>query len=200
MNKKQIAIYVIIAVVFFFIGGCVGARGQYNVMTEEQSKSLENNDDEASKDSNAKNTQAKVIGLNQEETFSNVGMKVLKAEESESVSNEAGNSKSSGKFIIVEVELKNCDKKAIQYSPDQFELVSGGSVYKIDDAGFDAMGNLNSQETIFNENKEFIGAYDSFNPGISKKTYLVFDVPKDVTLENSKLALTGNQEVEFALK
>lgn len=153
---------------------------------------------ENSKETN--NSKVKLIGLNQEEVFNNIGMKVLKAEESNGINNESGTSKPSGKFIILELELKNNDKQAIQYSSDQFMLNSGDSTYQVDDTAFDAMGNLNNQESIFNKNQDFIGAYDNFNPGISKKTYLVFDVPKNVTLESSKLMLTDNKEVEFSLK
>lgn len=198
MNKKQIAIYIIIAVVFFFIGGCVGSYTQYKKNIETEYQDIKGNDVENSKETN--NSKVKLIGLNQEEVFSNIEMKVLKAEESNGVNNESGTSKPSGKFIVLELELKNNDKQAIQYSSDQFMLTSGDSIYQVDDTAFDAMGNLNNQESIFNKNQEFIGAYDNFNPGMSKKTYLVFDVPKNVTLENSKLMLTDNKEVAFSLK
>lgn len=198
MNKKQITIYIIIAVVFFFIGGCVGSYTQYKKNIETKYQDIKGNDVENSKEVN--NVKMKLIGLNQEEIFSNIGMKVLKAEESNGINNESGTSKPSGKFIVLELELKNNDKQAIQYSSDQFMLTSGDSIYQVDDTAFDAMGNLNNQESIFNKNQEFIGAYDNFNPGMSKKTYLVFDVPKNVTLENSKLMLTDNKEVAFSLK
>lgn len=198
MNKKQIAIYIIIAVVFFFIGGCVGSYTQYKKNIETKYQDIKGNDVENSKEVN--NVKMKLIGLNQEEVFSNIGMKVLKAEESDGINNESGTSKPSGKFIVLELELKNNDKQSIQYSSDQFMLTSGDSIYQVDDTAFDAMGNLNNQESIFNKNQEFIGAYDNFNPGMSKKTYLVFDVPKNITIENSKLMLTDNKEVAFSLK
>ena len=195
MNKKQIAINVVIAVAFFFIGGTVGAYTEHQSSIESVQPATETPTAKPQNES-----KIKTVALNQEEVLGNITMKVVKTEETQSINNESGSSTAGGKFIVIELELKNNDKQAIEYAAKQFMLKSKDLEYKIDDASFDAMGNLNNQESIYNKNQEFIGVYDSFNPGMVKKTYLVFDVPKDVTLDNAKLMLTDNNEIQFSLK
>ena len=73
-------------------------------------------------------------------------------------------------------------------------------LYEVDDNAFDALGNLNSQETIFNKNSKFIGVYDKFNAGVTKNTYIVFDVPKETKIEDLKLIVEQNKNIEFNLK
>ncbi|EDT14108.1 DUF4352 domain-containing protein [Clostridium perfringens] len=199
-NKKQIIINVVIAIVFFFLGGIVGSRAEYSRLTSIQNVIPNNSANEKVKKENKKE-EAKVIPLNQEENLGNIGLKILNVKETEQVNNESGNVSPSGKFIVVELSLKNNAKKAVEYNPNQLELVSNdGVVYQVDDVAFQAGQKLNSQETIYNKNKDFIGFYDKFNSGLTKNTYVVFDVPTELNLDNTKLVIQGIEGVQFSLK
>ncbi|MFR9241034.1 MAG: DUF4352 domain-containing protein [Clostridium baratii] len=201
MKKKPIIINVVIAIVFFIVGSSIGYnRGESNAYNK-MSKTLTSTD--TSQQSNSKseeNSTVKTIKLNQAENLGNVELKVLKTKETNKISNESGNVSASGNFIIIELSIKNKDKQPIQYDPNQFQLINGETTYTVDDVAFDALGKLNSQETIYNENKDFVGSYDSFNSGLTKKTYLVFDVPKDVSLDKAKLIVENNKNIQFSLK
>lgn len=199
-NKKQIIINVAIAIIFFILGGIFGSKME-NSRLNSIRNAIPNNSTQEKVKEDPKKEESKIIPLNQEENLGNVGIKVLSVQEKEKISNESGNSTASGKFIVIELSLKNNDKQAIQYEANQFNLITkDNAVYQIDDVAFDAMGNLNSQETIFNKNKDFIGVYDKFNAGMTKKTYIVFDVPKDLNLDNAKLIIEGNKNLQFSLK
>lgn len=142
----------------------------------------------------------KSIKLNEEAPSGDLGIKVLEAKEGTSISNESGKSTPSGKFIIIKLELKNNGQSAIGYGTDDFGLKDIKGIYELDDNALEALGNLNSQETIFNKNKNFVGVYDKFNAGITKNTYIVFDVPKETKIDDLKLIVKQNQEIEFNLK
>ncbi|MGG7077399.1 DUF4352 domain-containing protein [Clostridium sardiniense] len=199
-NKKQIIIYVIIAIVFFTLGGSFGYnRGEANTYNKMRSsgEKTDNSEQNDTKKEDASNI--KSIKLNQTEKFSGVEMKVLNSKEANSVNNESGNVKASGKFIIIEISLKNISKEAIEYSPKIFRLINNGIEYQSDDVAFDALQKLNSQKSIYDEDKNYIGPYDKFNPGITKKTFIAFDVPKDVDLKDVKLIIQDDKNVQFDL-
>ncbi|MBO3312105.1 DUF4352 domain-containing protein [Clostridium perfringens] len=199
-NKKQIIINIVIAIVFFFLGGIVGSRAEYSRLTSIQNVIHNNSANERVKKENKKE-ETKVIPLNQEENLGNIGLKVLSVNETEQVNNKSGSTSSSGKFIVIELSLKNNAKQAVEYNPNQLELLANdGVVYQVDDVAFQAGQNLNSQETIYNKNKDFIGFYDKFNSGLTKNTYVVFDVPKDLNIDNTNLVIEGIKGVQFSLK
>ncbi|MGU9408822.1 DUF4352 domain-containing protein [Clostridium perfringens] len=199
-NKKQIIINIVIAIVFFFLGGIVGSRAEYSRLISIQNVIHNNSANERVKKENKKE-ETKVIPLNQEENLGNIGLKVLSVNETEQVNNKSGSTSSSGKFIVIELSLKNNAKQAVEYNPNQLELLANdGVVYQVDDVAFQAGQNLNSQETIYNKNKDFIGFYDKFNSGLTKNTYVVFDVPKDLNIDNTNLVIEGIKGVQFSLK
>lgn len=142
----------------------------------------------------------KVVKFSEQSKVGDVKFKILKVKETKNISNEAGKSKANGKFIIIELQLKNESKDPVQYSSDDFTLNNDGKSFESDDNSFDASENMNSQETIYNNNKDFIGVYDKFNPGLTKKTYLVFDVPKDLNLSKTNLIIAKDDDIQFALK
>ncbi|MDQ0149208.1 DUF4352 domain-containing protein [Eubacterium multiforme] len=178
--------WLIIIVIILIAIGSSGSSSSDNSNNKSQSQTQE-----------SKN---KVVKLNEQSKIGDVGVKVLKVKETKNISNEAGKSKANGKFIIIELSLKNESKDPIQYDSHDFTLNNDGKSYEIDDNSFDASGNMNSQQSIYNNNKDFIGVYDKFNPGITKKTYLVFDVPKDLDLSKTNLVIAQDDDIQFALK
>jgi len=201
MSKKQTIITIIVVVLAFVIGFFVGDSSAINRVNKQidsantgETVDSENTTKEESKE------EIKSIQLNEEAQAGDLGIKVLESKESTTVSNEAGKSTPAGKFIIIKLELKNNGKEATEYDTHDFKLKNNDTLYEVDDNSFDALGNLNSQETIFNKNSKFIGVYNKFNAGITKNTYIVFDVPKEAKIENLKLIVEQNKNIEFNLK
>ncbi|WP_224084537.1 DUF4352 domain-containing protein [Clostridium sporogenes] len=98
------------------------------------------------------------------------------------------------------LELKNNGEEATEYNTREFALKKDKTIYEVDDNAFEALGQLNSQETIYNKNSNFIGAYDKFNSGITKNAYIAFDVPKETKIEDLKLITKHNKGIQFNLK
>lgn len=155
---------------------------------------------EEKKDIKKEEKKGKTITVKEEGMVGNLGIKVLETKESNAISNESGKSTPSGKFIVLKLELKNNGEQATEYSGSDFKLKNDRIIYEVDDNSFQALGYLNTQETIYNKNKNFIGVYDKFNPGITKNTYIVFDIPKEVKIEDLKLVVKQDKNTEFNLK
>ena len=142
---------------------------------------------------------AELIDLNKSKSVDDIEYKILNVKETKSISNESGKSKANGKFIIVELQIENKTKNPISYSSDDFFLINNGRTFLVDDNSFNASQNLNSQQTIFNKNEKYIGTYDKFNPGITKKTFIVFDVPKDLNIKDTCFIPAKNTNIQFKL-
>lgn len=211
-NKKQILIYISIALVALLIG--MAATSRYykkkivNMQQGEEAQSIQKSN--TSRESNVNteekseaNTQAssgvKIVRVGEEQKYSGADLKILSVKEASSVNNEAGNVKASGKFIIIELSLKNTSNDAIESNPHDFKLVDNGAKYLVDDTAFEALQNLNSQKETYDENKNYVGPYNKFNPGITKKTYIVFEVSKEVNLKDCKLIVSDNEDIQFEL-
>ncbi|ACO85643.1 DUF4352 domain-containing protein [Clostridium botulinum] len=142
----------------------------------------------------------KDVKFGEQSPVGNLSIKILEAKENGAISNESGKSTPSGKFIVIKLELKNNGEEATEYNTNEFALKKDKTVYEVDDNAFEALGQLNSQETIYNKNSSFIGAYDKFNSGITKNTYIAFDVPKETKIEDLKLITKHNKGIQFNLK
>ena len=200
MSKKQTIITIVIVALAFIVGFFVGDSSAIHRVNKQISASTEETGDNKSTTKEEPKEEIKSIQLNTEAQVGDLGIKVLEAKESTAVSNEAGKSTPTGKFIVIKLELKNNSKEAIGYDTNDFKLKNNDILYEVDDNAFDALGNLNSQETIFNKNSKFIGVYDKFNAGVTKNTYIVFDVPKETKIEDLKLIVKQNKNIEFNLK
>ena len=104
-----------------------------------------------------------------------------------------------GKFVVIEVKSKNISDEAIDIGTD-FLLKANGKTYSES-----TMVALAANENVTNnldENKNkqnFVVNLGGFNPGFTKNTYIVFDVPKDVDLTNAYLINTNSKNVEFKI-
>lgn len=165
-------------------------------------QSTNNKTSDSNTTTNSKGDKITILEKGKENPTGKLGITVLDTIEDTAISVKAGDATASGKFVIIQLNLNNKGTTAIQYANNNFVL--GDTVtkatYKIDDNAFQAMGHLNAQETIFNKNNQFIGVYSDFNPGMSKKTYLVFDVPSNVDIKNCVLLTTYDESVWFNLK
>lgn len=105
--------------------------------------------------------------------------------------------KTDNKYVVVDIEIAANDiALQLGYSPMDFILVDEErKTFNTSDATND-INVLNSSD-----NDSYVGIYDSINPGVFKKTQLVFEVPKDTV---PKLIANKNQGstdyVEFMIK
>ncbi|HDK7218150.1 TPA: DUF4352 domain-containing protein [Clostridium botulinum] len=192
-NTKLIIGAIVIFVIGYFIGDATAisrVKKQIGQGTEKQVSSTKEVVKEEKKD----------IKIGDQSPVGNLGIKILEAKESTAISNESGKSTPSGKFIVIKLELKNNGEEATEYNTGEFALKKDKTIYEVDDNAFEALGQLNSQETIYNKNSNFIGAYDKFNSGITKNAYIAFDVPKETKIEDLKLITKHNKGIQFNLK
>ncbi|HDK7177695.1 TPA: DUF4352 domain-containing protein [Clostridium botulinum] len=192
-NFKLIIGGLIIFIAGYFIGDATAisrVKKQIGQGTEKQVSSTKEGVKEEKKD----------IKAGEQSPVGNLGVKILEAKESTAISNESGKSTPSGKFIVIKLELKNNGEEATEYNTNEFALKKDKTIYEVDDNAFEALGQLNSQETIYNKNSNFIGAYDKFNSGITKNAYIAFDVPKETKIEDLKLITKHNKGIQFNLK
>ncbi|AJD26982.1 DUF4352 domain-containing protein [Clostridium botulinum] len=192
-NFKLIIGGLIIFIAGYFIGDATAigrVNKQIGQSTDKQVSSTKEEVKEEKKD----------IKAGEQSPVGNLGVKILEAKESTAISNESGKSTPSGKFIVIRLELKNNGEEATEYNTNEFALKKDKTVFEVDDNAFEALGQLNSQETIYNKNSNFIGAYDKFNSGITKNTYIAFDVPKETKVEDLKLITKHNKGIQFNLK
>lgn len=192
-NTKLIIGAIVIFVIGYFIGDATAisrVKKQIGQGTEKQVSSTKEVVKEEKKD----------IKFGEQSPVGNLGIKILEAKESTAISNESGKSTPSGKFIVIKLELKNNGEEATEYNTGEFALKKDKTIYEVDDNAFEALGQLNSQETIYNKNSNFIGAYDKFNSGITKNAYIAFDVPKETKIEDLKLITKHNKGIQFNLK
>ncbi|EJP6471338.1 DUF4352 domain-containing protein [Clostridium botulinum] len=192
-NTKLIIGGLIIFIAGYFIGDATAisrVKKQIGQGTEKQVSSTKEELREEKKD----------IKFGEQSPVGNLGIKILEAKESTAISNESGKSTPSGKFIVIKLELKNNGEETTEYNTREFALKKDKTIYEVDDNAFEALGQLNSQETIYNKNSNFIGAYDKFNSGITKNAYIAFDVPKETKIEELKLITKHNKGIQFNLK
>lgn len=192
-NVKLIIGGLIIFIAGYFIGDAT-AIGRVNKNISQSA------DQQASSKKEVVKEEKKNIKIGEQAPVGNLGVKVLEAKENGPISNESGKATPVGKFIIIKLEIKNNGQEATQHNAQEFKLIDGKKIYEIDDNAFEALQHLNSQETIFKENKEFIGPYDKINSGMSKNSYIVFDIPKESKIDNLKLITEHNKEIQFNLK
>ncbi|EPY6491401.1 DUF4352 domain-containing protein [Clostridium sporogenes] len=185
------------AIVIFVIGYFIGDATAISRVKKQIGQGAEK---EVSSTKEVVKEEKKDIKAGEQSPVGNLGVKILEAKESTAISNESGKSTPSGKFIVIKLELKNNGEEATEYNTREFALKKDKTIYEVDDNAFEALGQLNSQETIYNKNSNFIGAYDKFNSGITKNAYIAFDVPKETKIEDLKLITKHNKGIQFNLK
>ncbi|NFL55695.1 DUF4352 domain-containing protein [Clostridium botulinum] len=192
-NYKLIIGGLIIFIAGYFIGDATAINRVNKQIGQSVDKQVSSTKEEVKEEK-------KDVKFGEQSSVGNLGVKILEAKESTAISNESGKSTPSGKFIVIKLELKNNGEEATEYNTNEFALKKDKTVFEVDDNAFEALGQLNSQETIYNKNSNFIGAYDKFNSGITKNTYIAFDVPKETKIEDLKLITKHNKGIQFNLK
>ncbi|WP_097025431.1 DUF4352 domain-containing protein [Clostridium peptidivorans] len=196
MNKKQTIITVVAVLVAFIVGYFVGDSSAINRVNKQVDSKIASQQDKNKEESNEEPKQeekeeAKIYKLGEEGTSGSWNIKVLEAKETNTIvgGNSSDKVTTKEKFIVIKLQMKNLSKQAAEYSAKEFALgnMKDKTQYNITDVAFEAMGNANSKETIYNKNSNFIGVYSDINPNTTKQTYIVFEVPKDMTISDSVL-------------
>ena len=192
--KKRLIIEIVCGIIIFVVGYFVGdASAVKRVNTAVDNKVSQEATSTQTAASDTKSDEQKIYKLGEEGASGNLVMKILGVQETNTI--EGGDSSqtktTTQKYIVVKLQLTNKAQAAIQYSYDDFVL--GDSKTKTQyKANTDAGAAANNKETIYKENNEFVGELDDINPNTPKQTYIVFEVPKDFSLQNAVLINTKN--------
>lgn len=197
--KKRLIIEVICGIFIFTVGYFIGdssAIKRVNNQIDQKVTSQQNNSAEKKEDAQSTSKEDKIYKMGEEGASGNWNIKVLEVKEANTIQagNSSDNKTTSEKFIIVKVQMKNISKQPAQYSPNEFALgnIKDKSQYN---SNLDAIMTANQKETIYNRNGEFISIYTDVNPNTSKKTYIVFEVPKSMNASDAVLInANGNAE------
>ncbi|WP_217077751.1 DUF4352 domain-containing protein [Clostridium baratii] len=122
---------------------------------------------------------------------------VLNVKEVKSICTNSSQINPKGKFIVIEILLKNISKENINYSPISLQLINNGYEYHLDENSFEALKKLTSQEILNNKKCNYIRPYTVLAPGETKRSFVIFDVPKDLKLKDSKLIVNKNEEIQL---
>lgn len=196
--KKIISILLVGALSVSLVG--CGGKKQESVK-EPQKQSTEQKQESKSKEIEA-------VNYGESSDSENWNIKIKDVQEvSEVTKKEDGEEsfKTEGKFVNILLEMKNISKEPISYSLTDFQIkdVITGKVYSIEDIGYDVAHELISEEKFYKENNDYITIMDEVNPDSTKITWITFDIPKEIKLDNSILINKGtdsNKEVYFKLK
>lgn len=213
--KKSILIPSIVGVVAFIVGFFIGDSTAINKVNKQISSNVSANlgkKDDSKKEvpkQAEKSKEIAPIAFNQNSDAGNWNIKVLEASEKDVIKARDKydhDITTDGKFLILKLELKNIKTAPVQYGNNDFALKDKktNAVYQCGDNGFKVIQQLNATETIYNKNTSFIGIYDNVNPGMTKNTYIAFELPKDASIDNLVLGCLNdgnrNAPVFFNLK
>lgn len=187
MNKKQIIITCAVAFVTLIIGYFIGDASAINRVNKQISTKVSNeqNSSKENKKTNDSDKKEKVYKAGEEGASGNWNIKVLEANETDTVQggDSSDNKTTKEKFIVLKLQMNNISKNPAQYSEREFKLENTKDKTQYNTA-FEAMQTANSKEKIYNENNNFIGAYDDTNPNTPKQTYIIFEVPKNTNVSD----------------
>lgn len=143
-----------------------------------------------------KKTQAKTIGVGQPAKIDNVSFTVNKVTTQKQIKGDLQTAKASGKFVILDVSVKNNKKKSITIDSSFFKInTSDGTSYDASSDG-DVMMAMGSDMTDF--------LMKQINPGLKKSGKIVFDVPANLDLSKAVLHCSagfwGTKTVDIKLK
>ncbi|MGP4106776.1 DUF4352 domain-containing protein [Virgibacillus sp. L01] len=161
-----------------------------------QEETSDNNGQEKDKSEKEK---VKKAGVGETATVSNVGFTVdnVKTPDKIDSGNEfVENATTSGKFVILDVTVKNDQKEPLTIDSSYFKIKSAdGTTYEPITDGQVMMAMGDSMGDFF---------LTQINPGLSKSGKVVFEVSKDLKLKDSVLhsqtGFFGTESIEISLK
>lgn len=181
------------ALVVVIVGIAIFASGG------DEEASSTGNDDSNSGEQEEQEKQVKKAGIGEEAKIANVGFTVTDAKSTGKI--ESGNeftedATTSGKFVILDVKIKNKKKEALTIDSSYFKIkTQDGTTFEPVTSGQVMMAMGSDANDFF---------MTQINPGLSKSGKVVFEVAKDVKLENTVLqaqtGFFGTESIEINLK
>lgn len=167
-----------------------GAQGESNQPKQEESTN--SNDKE-------NDSKVKKVGIGETATVADVGFTVKNVKTTGKI--DSGNqfiedAKTSGKYVILDVTVKNDQKEPLTINSGYFKIKSSdGTTYEPVTDGQVIMAMGDNMGDFF---------LTQINPGLSKSGKVVFEVPKDLKLKGSVLhcqtGFFGTESIEISLK
>ena len=135
---------------------------------------------------------SEAITLGESGDSGNWKIKIKQVEEMEKITGHTSDDDviAADKFIVVLMDMTNISKEPISYSLLDFKLkdTTSGKTYAIQDNGVEASIERVSEEKYYKKNQDYITLNDSVNPDDTKIGCVVFDVSKDLNLDNLVLS------------
>ncbi|GAA0614676.1 hypothetical protein GCM10009001_34940 [Virgibacillus siamensis] len=189
------AVVVLVIIISLFSGG----DGSSDTASGESDQSNQEQSAESGAEKEEKASKVKKAGIGETATIADVGFTVKNVKTTSVI--ESGNqftedAKTSGKFVLMDVTVKNGQKEPLTINSGYFEIkTSDGTTYEAvtDGQVLMAMGNVASEFFL-----------TQINPGLSKSGKVAFEVPKDFKLKNAVLhcqtGFFGTESIEISLK
>ncbi|WP_164669381.1 DUF4352 domain-containing protein [Virgibacillus doumboii] len=191
------AVVVLGIIIALFSGGgdspdtASGDSGETN-----QEQTADSNEQEKDKEKEGK---VKKASVGETATVANVGFtvdNVKSTSEIDSGNEFVENATTSGKFVILDVTVKNDQKEALTMNSSYFKIkTADGTTYDPITDGQVMMAMGDNMGDFF---------LTQINPGLSKSGKVVFEVPKDMKLKGSVLhcqtGFFGTESIEISLK
>ncbi|MFB4168288.1 DUF4352 domain-containing protein [Virgibacillus sp. JSM 102003] len=162
-------------------------------------KQEETSDNNGQKKDKSEEGKVKKAGIGETATVADVGFtvdNVKTTSEIDSGNEFVENATTSGKFVILDVTVKNDQKEALTIDSSYFKIKSAdGTTYEPITDGQVMMAMGDSMGDFF---------LTQINPGLSKSGKVVFEVSKDLKLKDSVLhsqtGFFGTESIEISLK
>lgn len=201
----EISFGVAICLVSYFTGYVVGGNSATNnlnkattVQSNKEYKQVQKKDNSQTKKDNGK-----IYKFGEEGQSGAWAIKVLDTQEATTIQSGDGsdNKTTTQKFIVIHLQMTDKESGSAQYSPDDFLLgnYKTKAQYKMN---MEAGSTANEAKSIYAQDGNFFGVYDSINPNLPKQTYVVFEVPKDFNIADGVLMHKGddNKLIGYYLK
>lgn len=154
--------------------GSIASSGEEESSSEQDSKSVSS---ETAKKSEKK-VEKKEFTIGQEVKVGKLSYTVKDVEETKKISNVLGDKTTDGKFAVVELTIKNNDKKARMADTNMFKVKTADGTEYSADAELDTY-----------VNDEGIGFFlEEINPNLSKTGKVVFELPADAKKYNIEVS------------
>lgn len=140
-----------------------------------------------------------IVNIGQAHKVENQELSVVGYKTENSVEDSLERFTADGKFILVEVTSKNISNEMIDIG-NNFSLKVNDKTYSESVLASVTANNSVTLNTDPDKNKkDFVAGVDGINPGFTKHTYVVFDIPKDVKLDNAYLIKGKEKNIEFKI-
>ena len=169
--KKLLSIVFVLVLAIGVLGACGDTSTASGSADDGKTKETATKDSGDKKPEKKKEKKDETKKIGQPLKVGDVVFTINSVKTAQSVGGEFG-TKAQGKYIILNVTVKNEGKEAVMTDSSFFKLVNGDTKYDADGAA----------SMMANDDAQFLA--QNVNPGVSNKGNVAFDVPKDLKPED----------------